>query len=118
MKRRKKYFKVPDVKDFYSGRVGKVELDAEIKDAVKIFCELGYITIASCSGHRVKDKIDYGYGPVSYTEGYIWFERMPAKRVPRGFRHDKFSSCLRWRNTSAREYREKHIRLLKWAKSL
>lgn len=106
MKKINFYIKVPSqTKDFYTGRAGLVEVDREIAPIIKILCEKGYTTIASCAGHSISDT------------GYIWLRNLPPCILPDMIYRDE--DCIRWPlNRLDRSKRKIYKSLLRWADSL
>jgi len=91
--RPKVYHDLPGVVDFYSGEVGKVEIDPDIFEAVRILNEKGYETRASCSGHYV-DKP---------TEGYIWITNvsdLPSSALLKITKSENPGVSIRWKASS------------------
>jgi hypothetical protein len=106
----KVYHEIPGATDFYSGKVGTVEVDPEIAEAVRIFNEKGYTTKASCAGHtNKKDSIKY--------YGYVAFYVKPSlRKLPKGLINDK--GVLRWHPRSENGLIKARTTLLAFAKSL
>ena len=116
---KKTYFQVPGVQDFYSDRVGEVELDKEIALLIQTLNAKGYTTICSCAGH-------YSRKRRAVTAGYIWFRNIPKhefiikesddKCIINGIYEDK--DCIRWKSASVKLQKQHLATLLKWAESL
>lgn len=109
----KTYFTVPGVKDFYSDKVGTVEIDPGIAEAVRVFNAKGYTTIASCSGHS----------RLSVDPGYIYFKVGPKKKLPKdlywcGSSKKDGHVVIRWKPTTEKSLVKAQNSLLKYAESL
>lgn len=106
------YYAVPKVIDFYSGEVGTVELDPDIAEAVRIFNEKGYQTIASCAGHinAITSK--------KPSAGYIWMAKYPSEKLPKGLVKCKDrtgGNSIRWSPKTSKGLKTVHKVLLEYA---
>ncbi len=110
----KTYYEIPGTRDFYSTKVGVVEIDPDIAEAVRIFNEKGYETIASCAGHADKRR---GFKAI---HGYIWMKAYPREKLPKGIFKDGHSSsqALRWKPLTENGLASVHKSLLAYAKRI
>jgi hypothetical protein len=104
----KTYYDIPGVKDFYSDKIGSVELDPEIAEAVHIFNEIGCNTIASCAGHVESN------GKIS--EGYVWMSNYPIEGLPKGLYFK--GNAVRWRPRTEKGLKKAQQALLLYAQTV
>lgn len=104
---------IPGVQDFYSDRIGRVDIDPAIAETCKILCSKGYTTVASCEGH-------FERGDGKTASGYIWLNGLPKIETPKGvywnLNDGKFS--IRWRPRTQEGLDRIHKELLEWARAL